>query len=688
MKIIALFLSYPIIFLLSLFFLSISHVYSDPGGATAPESENNRQAAEVYWDQARQYQADGDYPLALKYYQQGLKLWSDDQIIDRANRLESFLEIRGQSQSELVFDDHSSPSHSDESINTPRHIQLDHITGYLDSSDSDHRYPIEISHYGVLHIEVQSESSLSIWMQFFDDKMNRLGSTNASSHLELTREDLAPGSYFVQIIRSGGQGSYEIASVHEPTLFKNDIEPNNVKDESQPIELGQITQGLLGFVSSGALDSQDWFALETADFGALSINIRAEESLQLWIQLFDDAGNRIGNTSSSSTLELVRRDLAPGTYYLQLIRSAGYGGYEIIPEQTGSQFISDIEPNNTREEAQPIELEKVTQGLLGYVDKGVVDSQDWFEFETGGFGELHVTVEAEETLQLWMQLFDVDANRLGNTTSSSTLEMIRLDLAPGTYFAQLIRSGGHGGYSLIPEYRVSKFISDDEPNNTKDDAQAINTNRVTQGLLGYISKGAIDSQDWFSFETTTAADLSVSVAAEDSLQLWMQLFDVNGNRLGNTNSASNLSLIRPDLEPGVYYVQLIRSSGHGGYTLKFDSDGPGKASVTMLPTSVEIELTSAVTGESLSQDLSNKFHASESIEINYKSLSGRANDWITLIEKGRPDNEYAEWFYTQGKVDGSHRFKPLSQGNYELRVYHDWPAGGYQVQQRIDILVE
>ncbi|TVQ71418.1 MAG: hypothetical protein EA373_04530 [Oceanospirillales bacterium] len=535
----------------------------------ASESDSNWQAAQSYWDQARQYQADGDYPLALKYYRQGLNLWSDEQILDRAKRLESFLMVRGQSQSEETFEQFSDDIFVDSSSDLPSEIRLSQIQGYLESNQKDHHHTIEMSHYGTLDIDVQSESSLTIWMQLFDDQGNRLGNTNASTHLEIIRQDLAPGSYNLQIVRSAGQGGYEINPIIKPSQFKNDVEPNNLKEEAQTIALGNITQGLLGYLTRGTLDSQDWFSFETTEFGEISIKVEGEESLLFWMQLLDIDGNRLGNTSASSSLELTRGDQAPGTYFVQLIRSGGYGGYEITPELSASMFASDHEPNNVKNEAQTIDLGGATQGLLGYVSRGTLDSQDWFSFETTEFGEISVKVEGEESLQFWMQLLDIDGNRLGNTSASSSLELTRGDQAPGTYFVQLIRSGGYGGYEITPEHSASKFVSDHEPNNVKNEAQLIDIEEVTQGLLGYLKRGTLDSQDWFTFEITEIVDLNINVEAEESLQFWMQLFDADGNRLGNTSASSSLELHRPNVEPGSYYIQLIRSSGHGGYTIQF-----------------------------------------------------------------------------------------------------------------------
>lgn len=81
------------------------------------------------------------------------------------------------------------------------------------------------------------------------------------------------------------------------------------------------------------------------------------------------------------------------------------------------------------------------------------------------------------------------------------------------------------------------------------------------------------------------------------------------------------------------------------------------------------------------------YQAGETVEIIYENLPGNRQDWLTLIQKDKADNIYAEWFYTEGKSSGRHVFKALPAGEYEIRVYHDWPKGGYVVQQRRNIVV-
>ncbi|MBN1410490.1 MAG: hypothetical protein JW969_06570 [Spirochaetales bacterium] len=77
----------------------------------------------------------------------------------------------------------------------------------------------------------------------------------------------------------------------------------------------------------------------------------------------------------------------------------------------------------------------------------------------------------------------------------------------------------------------------------------------------------------------------------------------------------------------------------------------------------------------------------ESITVTYAGLPGNEYDWITLVAADEPDESYGNWFYTQGAGTGSRSFPQVKPGDYEIRVYYNWPDGGYIVQARIKIKV-
>jgi len=82
------------------------------------------------------------------------------------------------------------------------------------------------------------------------------------------------------------------------------------------------------------------------------------------------------------------------------------------------------------------------------------------------------------------------------------------------------------------------------------------------------------------------------------------------------------------------------------------------------------------------------FSRTESVTITYSGLPGNKNDWITLVKATLPDSTYGAWFYTSGRKSGTYSFGVVEPGDYEVRIYFDWPSGGYIVQKRVKIRVK
>ena len=82
------------------------------------------------------------------------------------------------------------------------------------------------------------------------------------------------------------------------------------------------------------------------------------------------------------------------------------------------------------------------------------------------------------------------------------------------------------------------------------------------------------------------------------------------------------------------------------------------------------------------------FSRYEQVSVSYSGLPGNQNDWITLTRASEPDTTYGDWFYTYGQKSGTYTFKVAEPGDYEVRVYYDWPNGGYVVRKRVKIKVK
>ncbi|MDZ7762305.1 MAG: PPC domain-containing protein [Desulfovermiculus sp.] len=180
--------------------------------------------------------------------------------------------------------------------------------------------------------------------------------------------------------------------------------------------------------------------------------------------------------------------LAPGTYFVRVRRAQGYGSYNVRAQLEAVTIAGDKEPNDTHEHAQVISLGQEFTGLLGYGNVEGTDTEDWYKFTTTKPGTIKVAVQAEETLKIYLNLYDVNGSRqLAADTGSpqaSTRSVQSTGLAPGTYFVRIRRAQGYGSYNVRPQLEAVTIAGDKEPNDTHKQAQVIPLGQEFTGLLG------------------------------------------------------------------------------------------------------------------------------------------------------------------------------------------------------------
>ncbi|MBI5639227.1 MAG: nuclear transport factor 2 family protein [Nitrospirae bacterium] len=67
------------------------------------------------------------------------------------------------------------------------------------------------------------------------------------------------------------------------------------------------------------------------------------------------------------------------------------------------------------------------------------------------------------------------------------------------------------------------------------------------------------------------------------------------------------------------------------------------------------------------------------ITVEFSGIQSPASqDWISLYKRGVPNENYGEWYYLKSQGQGSLTFKaPNEDGDYEFRLFLNWPQGGY-----------
>ncbi len=190
-------------------------------------------------------------------------------------------------------------------------------------------------------------------------------------------------------------------------------------------------------------------------------------------------------------------------------------------------------------------------------------------------GTLRITATGEGTLRFRLYLYDVDGTTTlaQDTTGHESSRAVEWGgLAPGQYFIHLHRTQGEGAYTIQTHLAAVAIASDEEPNDTVDQAQRIPLGEATTGLLGFGNADGTDTEDWFKVTTTEPGTLRATVEAEETLSVGLRLYDVNGSTTLDADTsgrASSRAVEQGGLAPGTYFIRLDRShaGGYGGYHL-------------------------------------------------------------------------------------------------------------------------
>ena len=73
--------------------------------------------------------------------------------------------------------------------------------------------------------------------------------------------------------------------------------------------------------------------------------------------------------------------------------------------------------------------------------------------------------------------------------------------------------------------------------------------------------------------------------------------------------------------------------------------------------------------------------------IRWRNTPGNPKDWVTVVPAGTPDNKWGRWTYLRGRTSGVFIVRGLRRGQYEVRLYYDWPRGRFNVIERKPVTV-
>ncbi len=217
------------------------------------------------------------------------------------------------------------------------------------------------------------------------------------------------------------------------------------KDVCASYEVGNFSGGF----AQGSKDGVLWHTLTITHSGELVLNftytgLSNTTYVCLWKPDKSDCRYSRGIWYGPITAS----NIAPGTYYIQIIQGSGYGTYSIQAVFTNADDnLTESEPNDTIDTAKPF-TDKVT-GILGYSDYIKTDTDDWFRYEVTRSGELVLNFTYTGFSNLThVYLWKPDKSGYRYDTALWNKTLTASNIAPGTYYIQVKQGSGYGTYTI------------------------------------------------------------------------------------------------------------------------------------------------------------------------------------------------------------------------------------------------
>jgi hypothetical protein len=195
----------------------------------------------------------------------------------------------------------------------PDPLNYDTITLSL-TSDAAVRLTLTCPNYIGLNLY---ESTLSVWL-------NRIGDFIGTQSTDLT--PLGSGTYRILV---HGSGTYTLSNTVVVPDRANDVEPNDSARTAKTILPISTSTGHLGYFIEKIYNTDDWYKVNSADSGKLSLKLRRDSTLILAVTLYNETMNILATSSSvAKTDSIVDIRVSSGATYI-LLHCGGYGSYEL-----------------------------------------------------------------------------------------------------------------------------------------------------------------------------------------------------------------------------------------------------------------------------------------------------------------------------------------------------------------------
>ncbi len=386
-------------------------------------------------------------------------------------------------------------------------------------------------------------------IRLYDCNGNFIKETTTDSNGNYTFANLPAGSYSVQFVKPTGY-NFALPDQGADDNLDSDANTTDGKTICTTLALGQTITNLdAGLVPNGSIGDKVWNDLDKD-----GIQDPGETGIPgVVVNLYDCNDTLIATTTTDANGNYTFSNLAPGSYYVQFVKPAGYDF--VLPDQGGDDNLdSDANVTDGKTICTTLALGQTITNLdAGLVPNGSIGDKVWNDTNNNGIQD-----PGENGIPgVTVNLYDCNDNPIAATITDANGNYAFANLPAGSYYVQFVKPAGYN-FALLNQGSNDDLDSDANVSTGKTDCTTLALGQTITNLdAGLVPNGSIGDRVWNDLDKDGIQD-----PGEGGLSgIVIKLYNCDNTFVTQTTTDANGNYSFSNLVPGSYYVVFMLPNG-------------------------------------------------------------------------------------------------------------------------------
>ena len=443
-------------------------------------------------------------------------------------------------------------------------------TGYIDSTDANDYYKVNITSGQTISVSMTPPAGSDFDLKLYDANQSQVDSSSLGGSQTDTVEDTASASgyFYIHVYRYSGSGIYSMTVTVSGGATQNDMgtgtDAGNTLSAATTIVAGSGT----GYIDS--TDPNDYYKINVTSGQTISVSMTPPSGSDFDLKLYDANQSQVDSSSlgGSQTDSVTCAATSSGYYYTCVHLWSGSGIYSMTVTVTGGATQNDMNTGTDAGNSLSAAITIAAGSGTGYIDS--TDIADYYKVSVSSGQTVSVSMTPPSGSDFDIKLYDTNQSQVDSSTlgGSQTDSVEGTASASGYFYIYVYRYSGSGIYSMIVTVTGGATQNDmntgTDAGNTLSAATAIATN--TSGT-GYID--STDTTDYYKISVTSGQTVSVSMTPPSGSDFDLKLYDANQSQVASSSLGGSQtdSVTYTATSSGYLYICVYQWSGSGIYSM-------------------------------------------------------------------------------------------------------------------------